>query len=143
MELLLKPHIKTDNSTISDLFVNDKFECYILEDVDRGLKSSMTLEEINAKKIYGRKAIPEGKYEIIFNYSNRFKKVMPLLINVPGFEGIRIHPGNYPVNTLGCLLPGIALKIDTVLQSKIAYNNLILKLKKVHKNEKIFITINR
>ena len=42
MELLLKPHIKTDNSTISDLFVNDKFECYILEDVDRGLKSSMT-----------------------------------------------------------------------------------------------------
>ena len=68
MELLLKPHIKTDNSTISDLFVNDKFECYILEDVDRGLKSSMTLEEINAKKIYGRTAIPEGKYEIIFNY---------------------------------------------------------------------------
>lgn len=141
MELLLKRLIKTDNSTIGELSINGVFECYILEDPDRGLTSEMSLEEIKERKIKERTAIPTGRYQVIFNYSNKFKKFMPLLLNVKGFEGIRIHKGNVPVDTEGCLLPGLVIKKDCVLQSKNAFEPLEKKLYKAFKIEKVYITI--
>ena len=76
----------TPLSTIGKLYVNGVFECYTLEDCVRD------------KKIYGMTAIPTGTYKVILNLSNRFKRVLPLLIDVSNFEGVRIHPGNYAGN---------------------------------------------
>ena len=101
LALTLIRKIKTDKSTIGELFINGEFQCYILEDTDRGLYQDMPLQELLSKKIYGETAIPTGTYEVVISFSNRFKKYLPLLLNVPGYEGIRIHPGNYAKDTLG------------------------------------------
>ena len=73
-----------------------------------GTTTIWTLEDPVRKgpKVYGQTAIPAGRYDVIWNVSNRFKRVMPLLLNVPGFEGIRIHTGNTVDHTEGCILLG-------------------------------------
>ena len=98
---------KKDGYTISRLYVNGElFGCNALEDADRGLRQDMQLEEIKKKKVYGQTAIPRGSYECVYTYSNRFKKMLPLLKDVPGFDGIRIHSGNSAKDTDGCILVG-------------------------------------
>ena len=134
MELLLKRKEFTDTSTIGELSIDGKFECYILEDKDRKLESGGVKE-------YGLTAIPRGRYEIVITFSNRFQQYMPLLLRVPRFEGIRIHSGNTSVNSLGCLLTGTTKSKDFVGNSKLAYSKLFAKLKKVERIQKIFITI--
>lgn len=96
-----------EHSTIGELFIDNKFFCHVLEDQDRGLDSSMPLEELKKLKVKSQTAIPTGKYEIIINYSPRFKQEMPLLLNVPAYSGIRIHVGNKDTDTDGCLLTGL------------------------------------
>ena len=115
-------------STLGQLFVNGQFECYILEDADRQL-------ELNPNaKVYGQTCIPRGTYKVIITWSNRFKKELPILVNVPGFEGIRIHPGNVHQDTHGCLLPGTSyVKIDgahTVQNSRNAFFKLNTMIEK-------------
>lgn len=106
MELKLKRYILTSKSTISDLFIDGHYFCKILEDTDRGLTSDMPIDEIKKIKVQGQTAIPKGRYEVILSMSARFKKLLPEILNVPGYLGIRIHPGNKPGDTEGCLLPG-------------------------------------
>lgn len=134
MELKLIRKIFTEKSTIGELSINGVMECYILEDKDRKL-------EAGGIKIKELTAIPRGRYEIIISYSNRFKTYLPLLLSVNQFEGIRIHSGNKPEDTEGCLLPGSTISKDWVSGSKTAFNNLFKKLKAVEKKEKIFIEI--
>ena len=141
MDLKLIRKERTDISTIGYLHVNGAFECFILEDTDRGLKQTQSLEEIKAAKVHGKTCIPAGKYEVAITFSNRFQKYLPLLINVPGFEGIRIHPGNTAADTEGCLLPGEFRNHNQVINSKKAFSKLFDKLKAVEKKEKIFIEI--
>lgn len=141
MELLLKRKHRTEKSTIGDLFVNGKWECVILEDKDRGLDSSMTLAEIKAQKVYGATAIPAGRYRVAFTFSNRFQKYLPLLIDVPGYEGVRIHPGNKAEHTEGCLLPGQSYTADFVGGSRAACAALFAKLKAVERKEQVWLTI--
>lgn len=141
MELELIRTTRTNQSTIGELYLNGNFECYILEDKDRGLRKDMTLSELVSKKIHGQTAIPEGRYEIAITYSNRFKKMLPLLMDVPAFAGIRIHPGNVAAHTEGCLLPGKNKAKDMVSGSRLAFNALFDKLKKAATKEKVFITI--
>lgn len=129
MELLLKRIHKTANSTIGELSINGKFECYILEDIEREVK------------IKGKTAIPKGRYEIAITYSNRFKKLLPLLLNVPNFEGIRIHTGNTAKDTEGCLITGKNRGIDIVSNSRLAFESLFSKLTSAVKKEKVFINI--
>lgn len=132
----------TDKSTISDVYIDDKFICYILEDKDRGLLQQMSTEEIKKKKQYAVTAIPLGKYEVIVTYSNRFKKDLPLLLNVPGYEGVRIHPGNTDANTEGCLLPGSSKSTDFVGESKKAFEVLFNHIKQaIAKKEKVWVEI--
>lgn len=111
MELTLNRHTFTTISTISSLHLGDVHLCDILEDkniLDRaGLDANSPIAEIKAKKVAGKTAIPRGRYQIVVTFSNRFQKHLPLLLNVPGFEGIRIHPGNGAADTEGCLLPGV------------------------------------
>ena len=141
MNILLKRTKKTPLSTIGDLSINGNPECVILEDTDRGLRSDMTLESIKAIKIKGKTCIPSGRYEIVITFSNRFQKPLPLILAVPGFEGIRIHPGNNPANTEGCLLPGTVPGENMVFNSRVAFLSLFNKIKAALNKEKVFITI--
>lgn len=143
MEIELIRKTFTETSTIGEIRINGMFECYSLEDKDRGLVKSMPLSEIKQKKIYAKTAIPEGRYQVVITYSNRFKKYLPLLINVPGFEGIRIHPGNTAADTEGCLLCGTEKGKNVIINSRAAFNKLFSKLKAVEKKEKIYITITK
>ena len=141
MELLLNRKKETETSSIGELSINGVFECYTLEDKDRGLIQSEPIEQIQFKKVFGSTAIPKGRYEVVITFSDRFQKYMPLLLNVPGFEGIRIHSGNTAADTLGCILLGQESGEDQVWNSRAAFNAFLPKLKAVEKKEKVFITI--
>ena len=134
---------KKDGYTISRLYVNEeKFGCNTLEDTDRGLRQDMSLDEIKKKKVYGQTAIPSGSYECVYTYSNRFKKMLPLLLNVPGFEGIRIHSGNTAKDTEGCILVGQNLEKGKVLNSRVWTGKLIEAIKAaLDRKEKVTIRI--
>lgn len=140
MEITVNRKVKTKVSTISDVLIDGEFYCYGLEDTDRGLSNDMPIEEIKKKKVFAQTAIPTGRYEVIISFSNRFQQYMPLLLNVPGFEGVRIHPGNTAANTEGCLLLGQTVGADLVGNSRLAYRSFMPKLRAIEKTEKIFIT---
>lgn len=133
LNLKLKRTDKTPQSTIGELSVNDVFECFILEDVDRGLNSNMTLAEIASIKIKTQTAIPTGTYNVVKFFSPKHNENLPLLENVPGFAGIEIHVGNFAKDTDGCLLPGEEKGVDSVLHSTAATAKL---------NKKIFEALN-
>lgn len=144
MELILKRDTFTEESTIGKLSIDGTFECYILEDKDRGLTDSMPLAEIVGTKIYGKTAIPYGCYEIDWTMSNRFKVMMPILKNVKGYEGIRIHKGNSEIDSLGCLLCGTKKITNRITESTIATNKLYTKIAEAKKKGiKIYITITK
>ena len=128
----------TNKSTEGKLFVNGEFECYTLEDTDRNLEGG-------GEKIYGKTAIPKGVYDMKITYSPRFKEDMPLILNVPQFEGVRIHKGNTSTDTDGCILVGVDNKNGTddfIGQSKKAYEKLFSKLSEAEKRgEKLTIEI--
>lgn len=130
MKLLLKRDTFTDHSTIGQLYVDDVFQCDTLED------------KVREAKIQNITAIPSGEYEVVLNWSNRFKQIMPELLNVPNYVGVRIHWGNYDKNTDGCILCGNRTTAkDFIGNSRAAYAKLLSKLKTATKKEKIFITI--
>lgn len=140
MELLLTRRFFHE-ATIGELTYNGERIAWILEDKDRYLDSSMSEEEIANRKVYGKTAIPTGSYEIIINYSERFKKPLPLLLNVKGFKGIRIHSGNVAADSDGCLLPGTDHELDRVNNSRVAFNEVATLIQKAMETEKVFITI--
>lgn len=131
MILELKRKIFTDDSTIGEISIDGEFVCYTLEDKVRDVK------------IQNVTAIPYGKYEVIINFSNRFQKYMPLLLKVPGFEGVRVHPGNKSADTEGCILVGSSKSLNFIGNSRVTYNSLFAKMKLAAKKEKIFINITK
>lgn len=144
MILKLVREVFTDVSTIGRLYANGVFLSYVLEDKDRGLDSKMSLDTIKSIKIPHSTCIPYGTYRIHITFSNRFQKPLPLLEQVPGFEGIRIHSGNTDADTEGCLLPGNIRKINQVLESKIAFNKIFNIIKESLDNkEDVTITISK
>ena len=128
-----------DTYTIGKLYVDGKYFCDVLEDVDRGLDSSMSESEILKKKVKGQTAIPIGHYVINITYSPKYKRMMPLLLDVKGFSGIRIHSGNNAKDTEGCLLVGKNKKVGMVLESRDTYQRLF-KMMEGQKNITIDIT---
>lgn len=96
MKILQKRIAKRNDYTIGKVYINGQYFCDSLEDADRGLTSDMTLAEILKKKVYGETAIPTGTYNVSWTYSPKFRRFMPLIEGVKGFEGIRIHSGNLP-----------------------------------------------
>jgi len=118
MEIKIKRLHKTENSTIGELLIDGKFECFTLEDKERDVK------------IKGETAIPRGTYKVIINQSNRFKRLLPLLIDVDNFEGVRIHAGNTNHDTEGCILVGRTRTNDFIGQSRKAFDLLFSKMQK-------------
>ena len=112
MVITVKRLYKTDNSVIGEMLVDGIFECFTLEDAERPVK------------IKGETAIPKGTYRVIINESNRFKRLLPLLIDVPNFEGVRIHSGNSNHDTEGCILVGQTRNKNYIGQSRKAFNKL-------------------
>lgn len=93
--------------TISEVYIDGEKQPYnCLEDTDRGLTQQMTGAEIARIKVRGQTAIPRGTYRCVSTYSPKYRRRMPLLLGVRGFEGIRIHAGNSSKDTEGCLLFG-------------------------------------
>lgn len=118
--------------TIGELLIDGEHECYTLEDVVR---------PAGAPKVYGETAIPYGTYNLVVTFSNRFQRDLPLVVNVPGFDGIRIHPGNSAADTHGCLLVGTGHTSSAVTNSRLAFNTLFPKIRNALKRgEKVTIT---
>lgn len=134
MELTLNRIFLGSSATIGELLINDKHLCDTLEDRVRP----------EGEKVYGKTAIPEGTYEVKLTYSPRFKKILPEILNVPNFSGIRIHTGNSSKDTEGCIIVGTwdGEKEDWVGNSRIAFDELMALLEKATNNkEKVTITV--
>jgi len=128
MEIKIIRNVFTENTTISDWFTDNIFDCHTLEDKDRGLHNKMTLEETNKIKVYGDTCIGYGKYEVDITYSNKFQIHYPLVLNVVGFSGIRIHCGVNKNHTLGCLLTGESVVKDGLKNSQVAFYKVFFKM---------------
>lgn len=139
-EIFIRRNDRQSGRTIST-FEYSGITIFSLEDTDRNLKSDMPLAGIKEIKIPGKTAIPYGRYEVGISYSNRFKKLMPIVFNVPGFSGIRIHSGNTEEDTEGCPLVGLSRSTNMVLQSRIAYSRFFEWLEKTLKTEKVFLNV--
>jgi hypothetical protein len=116
MKLTIKRLHRTENSTIGELSVDGKFECYTLEDKERDVK------------IKSETAISKGTYIVGITLSNRFKRLLPILLNVPNFEGVRIHSGNSNHDTEGCILVGTTRSEDYIGNSRLAFSKLFKKM---------------
>ena len=125
MILEIKRTIFTDDVTHGDFFINGKLFCHTLEPKFRGLHNLMSPEEILKIKVKGKTAIPTGRYKFIMSYSPKFKKILPELLFVPGFENIRIHELNFGHETEGCIGLGYQQTINSIFQSRLAVNHFI------------------
>ena len=139
--------------TIGRLYIDGIYYCNTLEDRDRGLKQSDPLLYIHKRKIAGETAIPKGTYEVAMNvtspkyagvawYYNFCRGKMPRLKDVPGFDGILIHPGTSALDTKGCILVGKNTKVGKLTDSRVCFQEVYKLMKSAaDKGEKITIEI--
>ncbi len=128
--------------SIGILYINGQRICETLEDTDRGLRSDMPLATIKQLKVKGQTAIPTGTYQVTITYSPKFKKMLPLLTGVPGYDGIRIHSGNRAKDTEGCILCGRNTEVGMVTNSRYWTNKVIAMIEDATKRkEEITISI--
>lgn len=110
--------------TIGSLDVDGQWQCWTLEDTVREVPG----QPVAAWKIYGQTAIPYGRYRVQVTPSPRFKRDLPLLLDVPGYAGVRIHPGNTAADTEGCILVGADRYAKSVGRSRLAFDNLLIEI---------------
>lgn len=136
MNLTLNRVMFSSSATLGKLYRGSDFLCYTLEDTDRKL-------ECDGEKVYGQTAIPRGTYQVVVDWSNRFNKELPRLVDVPGFEGIRIHTGNKPEDTEGCVLVGTNIINENLIgNSRTAMLLLMAKLNAAYnKGEQVWLTV--
>lgn len=139
--------------TIGRLYVDGFYFCNTLEDRDRGLKQTDSKDYIKSRKVYAETAIPKGTYAVTLNvtspkyaavswYWQLCRGKMPRLLNVPGFEGILVHPGSTALDSAGCLLVGKNTKVGALTSSKDTFKALYKKMKEAaDKGEEITIEI--
>ena len=144
MNIILSRDIFQDERTLGTLIIPEaSFSCFVLEDTDRNLYQQTPVADIVRAKVFGQTAIPYGRYEVAITWSNRFKCLMPEILSVPGFSGIRIHSGNRENETLGCPLTGFERNDTSVTRSREAFKALFAILKAACKKEKVFITVSK
>ena len=133
---------RNTNYCIGKLYINNEYFSDVLEDPDRGLQNTMSIQEIQQLKVKGDTCIPYGTYDITITYSPKFKKRLPLINNVKGFEGIRIHSGNTSKDTEGCLLLGFNKIKGKVINSKETVDKFITIVQQaLNDGEKVTIQI--
>jgi len=132
-----------NDRTIGKLYINDKFFCHTLEDVDRDLTETTPKSIIKQTKVAKQTCIPYGSYRVILSYSTKLKRYLPLILDVPGWRGIRIHKGSSPEWSSGCPLVGLERKGNKLSDINEAEKQLIKILDAVNKIESIYITIER
>lgn len=152
MDILVDRKWKKDTYTIGKCFINGNAFSDTVEDKDRGLVNAMPLDEIKSKKVYSKTAIPTGTYEVKLTYSPKFAKnvwgrkykgLVPQIMNVPAYEGVRIHPFNTAEESLGCIAVGKNSVKGKVLEATKYYYRLMddYILPAIKKREKITLTI--
>ena len=140
MKLLLKRIAKMEKYTIGKLYIDGKYFSDTLEDTDRNLTSIMSKDEIVKVKVYGKTAIPTGTYVVDMNtvspkfgkrsWAQPYKGKVPRLQDVPGYEGVLIHPGNTADDTSGCILVGRNKVKGQVVESQNTFHSLMNILKR-------------
>jgi len=131
VELLLQRDPSVDGTTMGKLFVEGRFECLTLEDPVR-----------DGPKISDETAIPAGRYRVLVTLSQRFGRMLPLLVDVPGFTGVRIHPGNTSADTSGCILVGQSRAHDSIASSRLAMAELQPQIAgALARGDDVFITV--
>ena len=138
MELTLKRLHKNPTYTIGKLYVDGVYFCDTVEDTDRGMTQQMSNSYNEARKVYGKTAIPVGRYRVVLSYSDKFKKSLPLLNDVMCFSGVRIHSGNTAEDSLGCIIVGENKIKGGVINSRATMERLMAKLRG---QKEIYITI--
>ena len=136
MELTLTRTEKTKDYTTGRLDIDGTYFCDTLEPTWRSLGPGKP-----GPKIAGRRAIPDGRYPVVVTYSPRFGRWLPLLLHVPQFEGIRIHAGNTPDDTAGCILVGENRRPGQVLDSRLWERRLVRRLASRPLGEGVWITV--
>ena len=151
MKLLLRRIAKKPLYTIGKLYIDGIYFSDTIEDTDRGLKQSMSLNDIKKIKVKDKTAIPTGTYEITLKIvSPRFSKKdfykqyanggrLPRLLNTPGFDGVLMHCGNSAEDSSGCLIVGQNKVVGKVINSQQTFKELYKKLSSA--TDKITITI--
>ena len=117
MKIEVRRELGTEGFTSGTMTVDGVFECFTLEDEVR-----------DGEKVYGETAIPAGVYKVVVSFSQRFQRELPLLLSVPNFEGVRIHPGNTSNDTQGCILVGVTQVPGSVGSSRLAFGVLFPKI---------------
>ena len=148
MEIRIDRAWKKRDYTISRVFIDGKRfgdgrnYCNALEDFDRGLTSDMSVDDILSVKVYGKTAIPTGKYSVVLSWSSKFKKILPEVRAVKGFTGIRLHSLNNAEQSQGCIGFGVNDKVGWISNSKY-WCNLIQKRisDAISKGEKVYLIV--
>lgn len=126
-----------NGATIGELDLGSGRFCYTLEDAIR----EQAGVQVAAWKVPGETAIPAGRYKLAITESARFKRPLPLLLGVPGFSGVRIHPGNTSADTEGCILVGEAVSGASVVRSRVAFDELFARLQRALRVFDVFLDI--
>jgi hypothetical protein len=136
LELERKPKESLPDRCIGGFYIDGQFAYYSLEDTDRKV-------EEGGIKIPGKTAIPRGRYKVTISFSNRFQRLMPHILDVPLFTGIRIHAGNTPENAEGCPLIGMEYDAPSheIRKSKLAFDDFFPKLEAGLKEGEVWIEI--
>jgi hypothetical protein len=132
MELRLQREKSNTECTFGKLYIDGEEFCQTLED------------PVRVRKIWGRTAIPAGRYRIRITKSARFKTLLPILVNVPNFIGVRIHAGNWASDTEGCILVGMERdeSENMVKMSKAALSKLLIRISKaIDAHQEVWLTI--
>ena len=134
MKLRVERLWKKKDYTVGRLYVDGEFFCNTLEDVVRDLPKE--------KKVYGKTAIPAGTYKVVYNWSPKFSRNLPRLLDVPYFDGILIHPGNTAVDSAGCILVGKNTSVGRLSESRYTSDRLNVIIEDAQRNgEEITIEI--
>ncbi len=139
-ELLLLRKTFTKKATIGELRLsNGDLLAYTLEDMVRAGPDNILQQQ---EKIKGATAVSAGRYELTVSYSSRFKQIMPILLGIQFFDGIRIHRGNTDADTEGCLLVGLTSGADKIMGSETAYERVCTKICDcMTRGQRVFLTI--
>jgi len=139
LNLFIARNNGTNGFTGGRLYLNSNFECFTLEDEVREVQG----EPVERWKVPGQTAIPRGKYRVIVSFSGHFQQRLPEVLNVPGYIGVRIHPGNRAEDTEGCILVGDEDPSDGFMgESRQAFGRVFAKINEaINCGEEVWITL--